>query len=330
MPLLPPSDYKAPWFLPGGHLQTIVPSLTREMIHVTEEKERLELEDGDFLDLEWHRKKEPSDKLVIFCHGLEANAGASYVQEIAGALARKGWDALAWSFRGCSGERNRLPRFYHSGATEDLVEVVNHVLKSHPAKQIDFVGFSLGGNLILKYLGEQGEQASPRLGRAVAFSVPCDLADSAEAMDTFLNREIYTRRFMQSLSRTIREKEKVFPDEMDSKNLAKIRTFHEFDNHYTAPLHGFTDAKDYWKRSSSRFFMEKIRIPALLVNAENDPFLGPGCLPRAEAEASSYFYLEVTKEGGHVGFPGNFGRESWISQRVLRFFERDSRSMEAP
>ena len=291
---------------------------------MTEEKERLELADGDFLDLEWYRGGEDATKLVILCHGLEANAGASYVQEIAGVLARKGWHILAWSYRGCSGERNRLPRFYHSGATEDLAAVVNHALETHAAQQIDFVGFSLGGNLILKYLGEQGEQASARLGRAVAFSVPCDLADSAEAMDTFLNREIYTRRFMQSLSKTIREKEKLFPDEMDSAGLGKIRTFHEFDALYTAPLHGFADAKDYWKRSSSRFFMARIRIPALLVNAENDPFLGPGCFPRAEAEASSFFHLEVTRDGGHVGFPGCHDGESWMAWRVLQFLEGNS------
>lgn len=285
---------------------------------MTLEKERLELVDGDFLDLEW--KREEGERLVIFCHGLEADAGASYVQELAGVLSQRGWDILAWSYRGCSGEMNRLPRFYHSGATEDLAAVVAHAMVSHPAKKIDLVGFSLGGNLILKYLGEQAEQVSPRLGRAVTFSVPCDLACSAEALDTVFNREIYMRRFIKSLADKIRQKHAFFPKEMSLNALDDIRTFREFDNRYTAPIHGFVDAEDYWICSSSRTYLEKIRIPTLLVNAENDPFLGPGCYPRSEAAASSFFYLEVPREGGHVGFPSRGGNGPWMAARALQFF----------
>lgn len=288
---------------------------------MTEEQERLELADGDFLDLQWCREGGEGEKLVILCHGFEADAGASYLQEMAGALREKGWDVLAWSYRGCSGEMNRLPRFYHSGATEDLGAVVNHALKSHRANQIDLVGFSLGGNMILKYLGEKAEEVSPRLGRAATFSVPCDLACSSHALDTAFNREIYMRRFIKSLADKIRQKEIVFPKEMDSTGLDKVRTFREFDSRYTAPLHGFIDAEDYWKRSSSRPFLEEIRLPALLVNAANDPFLGPGCFPREEAVASSFFHLEVPSTGGHVGFPGGVRNQSWMTRRALRFLE---------
>ena len=318
MPMLPSSDYQSPWFLPGGHFQTIAPSLLRKAPRVTDEKERLELADGDFLDLEWCRQEE-SSRLVILCHGLEANAGASYVQELAGVFSRKGWDVLAWSYRGCSGEMNRLPRFYHSGATEDLAAVVTHAIANHSAKKIDLIGFSMGGNLILKYLGEQSEEVPSRLNRAVTFSVPCDLACSAGALDTAFNREIYMRRFIKSLRKKVREKSLLFPERLNPDGLEKIRTFREFDTRYTAPLHGFVDAEDYWRSSSSRPFLEKIRIPTLLVNAENDPFLGPQCYPQAEAEANQCFNLEIPLKGGHVGFPGRKGDRSWMAERAVRF-----------
>lgn len=287
------------------------------------QRERVELADGDFLDLEWSRQEQ--SRLVILCHGLEANAGASYVQEMGCALFQKGWDVLAWSYRGCSGELNRLPRFYHSGATEDLAAVVAHALASHPAEQIDLVGFSLGGNMILKHLGECGEELSPRLGRAVAFSVPCDLACSAAALDTSFNREVYMRRFIRSLADKVRRKHRAFPDDgrLDPTGLERLRTFREFDTAYTAPLHGFRDAEDYWARSSSRPFLARIRVPALLVNAANDPFLGPACYPREEAIGSEFFFLEIPAEGGHVGFPSG---QSWMAERALQFLFEDSSS----
>lgn len=288
---------------------------------MTLERERLELADGDFLDLEWRR--EATDRLAILSHGLEGDAGASYIQGMAGALVRRGWDVLAWNYRGCSGEMNRLPRFYHSGATEDLEAVIEHALKVHPANQIDLVGFSLGGNLTLKYLGERGESVSPRLGRAVAFSVPCDLACSSRKLDTAFNREVYMRRFIRTLADKVRRKHLMFPEAMDPSGLDAIRTFREFDDRYTAPLHGFRDANDYWERSSSKPFMEGIRVPSLLVNAENDPFLGPGCYPREQAARNSLFMLEVPKNGGHVGFSrrGPERGEDWMSLRAARFLK---------
>lgn len=319
MPVIVNSTYRAPFWLPGGHLQTIVPSLVRKVPVITRERERLDLVDGDFVDLQWHRQGR--GKLVILCHGLEANAEASYIQEMASALSNKGWDVLAWSYRGCGGEMNRLPRFYHSGATEDLAEVVAHALDNHPATQIDLVGFSLGGNMILKYLGEQGEAVSPRLGRAAAFSVPCDLACSSRALDTVFNREVYMRRFIKSLAAKVRAKQALFPDCLETEGLDRIRTFLEFDNRYTAPLHGFQDAEDYWARSSSRPLLPQIKIPALLVSADNDPFLGPNCYPRSEAENSDHFHLEVTRGGGHVGFANSAAGAPWMPERASRFFE---------
>lgn len=317
MPIVEKSSYRPPWWMPGGHVQTIVPALWRKVPRVTREKERLELADGDFLDLEWRR--EGRERLVVLCHGLEADAGASYIQGMAGALSRRGWDVLAWNYRGCSGEMNRLPKFYHSGATEDLRAVVEHAQANHPATVVDLVGFSLGGNLVLKYLGEMGGEVPERIGRAVAFSVPCDLACSSLALDRAFNRRVYMKRFIESLGDKVRAKHALFPEALDPGGLEGVRNFRGFDDRYTAPLHGFRDAEDYWERSSSRRFLSGIKVPALLVNAANDPFLGPGCYPREEAEESRWFHLEVTGGGGHVGFPGGGDGESWGERRAAAF-----------
>lgn len=308
------SSYRAPAHLPGGHLQTIVPALLRKVERVTIRRERLELPDGDFLDLDWAGGG--SSRLAVLSHGLEASSSAPYIQGMARALHERGWDVLAWNFRGCGGEPNRLPRFYHSGSSDDLDHVLKHALSAHPADRVDLVGFSLGGNLTLKYLGER--EASPRVHRAVVFSVPCDLACSAGRLARFSNR-IYMGRFLRSLEGKLRDKHPRFPDEIRLDRLKGVRDFRGFDDRFTAPLHGFRDAGDYWARCSSRRFLANIRIPTLLVNAANDPFLGPGCFPRAEAEESRWFHLEVPAEGGHVGFSGRGGY--WSETRAVEFLE---------
>lgn len=282
-------------------------------------RERLELADGDFLDLDWAAGG--SDRLAILSHGLEADSKATYIQGMAAALQRRGWDVLAWNYRGCSGEPNRLLRFYHSGASDDLDHVVRHALEVHAASRVDLVGFSLGGNMTLKYLGER--DPLPRLHRAVAFSVPCDLACSSARLSTPVNRHLYMRRFLVSLRRKLAEKRPHFPDRIDLRGAGSIRDFRGFDDRYTAPLHGFTDAEDYWKRSSSRPFLSRIPLPVLLVNAANDPFLGPGCFPREEAEGSGYFHLEVPQDGGHCGF-FHGGPESWAEMRAAEFLSGEA------
>jgi len=317
MPLLNSSSYSPPRFLRGGHSQTLFPALFRRVARVTEECERLELGDGDFLDLFWKRRG--ADRLAILCHGLEGNAHAAYIQGMAAALYRRGWDVLAWNFRGCGGERNRLPRFYHSGATADLRAVVEHALASHPAERADLIGFSLGGNLLLKYLGEAPRSLPGRLGRAVAFSVPCELACSSEALARRGN-SIYMWNFLRALRAKVREKHPLFPEKIRVDGLGGIRTFRDFDDRYTAPLHGFRDAEDYWSQSSSRQFLPGILVPTLLVNALNDPFLGPRCYPRAEASMSRTFHFETPAEGGHVGFvPRGSCGEYWSESRAAEF-----------
>lgn len=319
MPLIQNSSYRVPSWLPGGHVQTIYPALFRRVAHITNRTERLELPDGDFIDLEWAGAG--GSRLAILSHGLEANTKTEYIQGMATALIRRGWDVLAWNFRGCSHEPNRLLRMYHSGATEDLHAVITHALENHPAKSVDLIGFSLGGNLTLKYLGERPGDMPAQIRRAVAFSVPCDLSCSSAKLSMPSNR-IYMERFLIAMRSKVRAKKRMFPDELDLTGLNRIRTFQQFDDRYTAPIHGFLNAADYWKRNSSRQFLPSITVPTLLVNAANDPFLGPGCHPHEEAEASEHFHFEIPSTGGHVGFPtfGN-GGEYWPEKRAVEFLE---------
>jgi predicted alpha/beta-fold hydrolase len=314
MPLIHDSTYRPPKWLRGGHLQTIHPALFRRVAAVTDRRERLELEDGDFLDLEWAGGR--SGRLAILSHGLEGCSRAAYVQGMARALVKRGWDVLTWSFRGCSGEPNRLASFYHSGKTEDLDAVIRHAMRTHPAEKIALIGFSLGGNLTLKYVGERGSEIHPGISRAVAFSVPCELACSSAKLAEWQNR-IYMERFMKSLRAKVKGKHRLFPEDLDVTGVDRMRTFAEFDGRFTAPLHGFADAEDYWKRSSCRQFLPGIAIPTLLVTAANDPILGPACYPREEAEGSSPFHLEIPPEGGHVGF--GTGTEYWSETRAAEF-----------
>jgi uncharacterized protein len=317
MPLIQHSSYRAPSWLPGGHVQTIYPALFRRIGRVVSHAERLELADGDFIDLAW--SEQGGHRLAVLSHGLEADMRSGYMQGMAAALIRRGWDVLRWNFRGCGGTPNRLLRMYHSGATEDLHEVVSHALAHHPARCVDLIGFSLGGNLTLKYLGERGEDLPQRLRGAVTFSVPCDLACSSRQLSLPANR-VYMERFLVALRAKIRAKARMFPRQLDLTGIDRIRSFGEFDDRYTAPIHGFLDAEDYWSRSSCRSYLPRVRTPVLLVNAANDPFLGPGCHPWEEAEGSDFLHFESPRMGGHVGFPsfGNSG-EYWSETRAAEF-----------
>ncbi len=319
MPLIQESSYRAPSWLPGGHTQTMWPALFRRVRTVTGNPERLELPDGDFIDLEWAGPG--NRRLAILSHGLEADFRTGYIQGMAAALVCRDWDVLVWNFRGCGNGPNRLLRMYHSGATEDLDAVVRHAMANHAAEEIALIGFSLGGNLTLKYLGEDAAAVSDRVRRAVAISVPCDLACSSRELSLFSNK-IYMERFLIAMRAKIRAKDKMFPGELDLTGLSQVKTFQEFDDRYTAPIHGFRDAADYWERNSCRRFMAGIRVPALLINSCNDPFLGKDCYPVAEAMASDWLYFERPETGGHVGFP-TFGSdgEYWSETRAAEFLE---------
>ena len=309
------SSFCPPWWLRNAHLQTILPVFWRRHFKFPGEAERLELPDGDFLDLGWVRRGHR--RLVILSHGLEGSFDAGYIRGMATALLAAGWDTLAWTFRGCGPEPNRRLRFYHSGETGDLSAVIHHAANRYD--QIALVGFSLGGNLTLKYLGEQPPH--PSIIGGAAISAPVDLAASAGALDHRWGNRLYLRRFLATLIAKVEAKARRFPDEIDITGIRRIRSFQQFDDRYTARLHGFRDAQDYWTRSSARQFLPRITVPSLLINAQDDPFLPPACFPFAEAEANRCVFLDAPVHGGHVGFldfPKDDAR-TWAERRAVEF-----------
>jgi predicted alpha/beta-fold hydrolase len=325
MPILEHSTYQPPsWWVSGGHLQTIIPALFRKVASSPYTHERIATPDGDFLDCDWlyATSSLPSQKLVIISHGLESNSHRPNVLGMARAVSLCGYDALAWNFRGCSGEPNRLPRAYHSGATEDLHTVLEHAASKYD--EIYLIGFSLGGNLTLKYLGEQSEALSPKVKKAVVFSVPCDLAASSKQISRISNR-LYERRFLNSLRQKIEQKATLFPNQISLAPYLKkqIKTLRDFDDCYTAPLHGFQNAEDYYAKCSAKQFISRITIPTLMVNAKNDVFLAPSCYPFDEAKSSDVFFLETSESGGHLGFITKKTPHGlyWSEMRALGFIE---------
>lgn len=326
MPVLT-SDYEAPLLLRSGQLNTLFAHFLRRVERVPYRRERIDTPDGDFLDLDWMRMgggaAPGADRLAILAHGLEGSARRTYMRGMARALQRRGWDVLAWNLRGCSGDPNRLLPTYHSGLTEDVDAVVRHALSGGAYETAALVGFSLGGNLVLKYLGERGAAADARIRGAVAISAPVDLTSSAEALARFTNAH-YARYFLRKLRAKVAHKAEQFAGEVSVDGYGRLRTLADFDDRYTAPLNGFESAADYYRQSSSRPLLSKIRVPALLLNAADDPFLAPPCFPAAIAAASEHFFLEAPADGGHVGFVtlGAPQDEYWSERRTGAFLER--------
>ncbi len=326
MPLLP-TGYRAPWPLRNGHVHTVFPVWFRRVPKVHYQREVLELSDGDFLDLDWARIG--GDRVGIITHGLEGSSRRQYVLGMVKAFHRRGWDAVAVNMRGCGGTPNRLLRFYHSGVSEDLGEVLNFVLKQRYQK-IGLVGFSLGGNVTLKLLSELGDRVSSRVVGGVGISVPCDLKSSARRMSGLAHRP-YMKRFLMDLEEKIRRKQPAFPGKLDLKGYHRLKTFQDFDDRYTAPLHGFADAADYWRQASSIRVLPGLKVPALLLNALDDPFLGEECFPTEMARSHPWFHLELPPHGGHVGFVGGgeWAGEYYSERRALEFLMRDSNDQRA-
>lgn len=306
--------YKAPWWLPGGHLQTIAAALSPAP-RIAWQRERWDTPDGDFIDLDWAGRERNADApLLAIFHGLEGSSASPYARAIAAQVLDLGWRCVVPHFRGCSGELNRLPRAYHSGDSAELDWILRRLGARYAASGVlSAVGISLGGNALLKLLGEQGG-ASP-LRKAVAISAPLDLAAAGRSLDAGLSREIYTRIFLRTLKRKTFEKMRQKKISVDAARLGKARTFWEFDDAVTAPLHGFLGADDYWARSSSAPWLAKIRVPTLVLNARNDPFMPAAALDALGAVPPNVV-LEFPRSGGHAGFPGRGG---WLARRVLDF-----------
>jgi predicted alpha/beta-fold hydrolase len=286
---------------------------------VTPRRERIETPDGDFLDLDRGSAKGPTNRVAILSHGLQGCSRQTYVQGMSRALLRDGWYVIVLNFRGCSGEPNRLARSYHSGATEDLHAAVEHALTANAYDALALIGFSLGANLTLKYLGDAGPGVDPRIRGAVGISVPCDLQACAARLSHWDNT-IYMHRFLRYLKAKTRIKAKLFPREVTIEGLDKIRNFLEFDGRYTAPLHGFESAEDYWRKCSCKPVLRNSAVPALILNARNDPFLPPECFPEQECADSQFVHLETPKDGGHMGFvqwrpDGSY----WSEARAVEF-----------
>ena len=316
-----PSSYRAPAWLPGGHLQTIYSNLFIRVAPVRYRRERLELADGDFLDFDWIDGHAGSPVVVLF-HGLEGSADSPYARDLMARIQARGWHGVVAHFRGCSGEDNRLPRAYFAGDSEDVGYILRHIKSRHPAAPVYAVGVSLGGNALLKWLGEQGNAARTLVERAAGVSAPLDLTAAGHALDQGFNRRVYTTRFLRTLKAKALRKAKRFPGLLDAQAIAAATTFREFDTLVTARLHGFRDAEDYWHKVSSRPWLKSIRVPTLDINARNDPFLPPSALPTA-GEASTAVSLELPDSGGHVGFPsGPFpGNLDWLPRRLMQHFD---------
>lgn len=309
--------YSPPWFLFNKHLETIYPSLFRSVRLAEYQGERISTADNDFLDLYWLRRN--SKSVVIISHGLEGNAHRAYVRGMAKALFDGGSDILAWNYRGCGEEMNKALRFYHSGATDDLDVVVNHAI-ARGYEQVFLVGFSLGGNLTLKYVGERKVNAAVK--GVVAISVPMDLYTSSQKISTPSNW-IYSRRFLKSLKKKIAAKAKIM-EGLQVEGLDEINSLEEFDDHFTGPLHGFKSALDYYQHCSAIGFLEVIDVPTLIVNAQNDPFLSKECFPKHIA--NKQIRWETPLRGGHVGF-SRFGKNGlyWSEQKALEFIGAQKR-----
>lgn len=309
------SRFMPPVWLRSPHVQTIMPALRRPKLTLPIEWERIELPDGDFLDLAWTGPQ--TGKIGLLLHGLEGSLDSFYAQPLLQALVASGHRAALMHLRGCSGEPNRLAISYHSGKTDDLDAVVRHINRQAGQRVESLIGVSLGGNLLLKYLGEQGTAADTE--RAIAISVPFRLNDAALRMSRGLSR-IYQNYLLTALRHNFRERFSQIPCPLQV-DVDRLRTFRQFDDQVTAPLHGFAGVDDYYGRCSSRQFLKDIRIPTLILHSRDDPFMQADT-PPTEEELAESVTLELTRWGGHVGFSTSLRRvgiNGWLTRRVGEF-----------
>jgi uncharacterized protein len=316
-------EYRPSFLFRHQHFSTIFPTVTRLVKGVSYQRERIETPDDDFIDLDWSTLG--NQRLVVVCHGLEGSSDSAYMKGMVRHFNRNHWDAVAYNYRACSGEMNRHLRAYHAGATYDLQTVLEHILRSRNYTEIALVGFSLGGNLVLKYLGEAPDKVAKLVTKGVAISAPVHLESCANKIAEPSNF-IYNDRFIRKLrKKTIAKKDQIIAGGLDYNALVTTKSLKRFDDLFTAPANGFADAVDYWTKNSAKQFLKNIKIPALLVNAENDPFLAPPCFPYDEAKDNPNFKLMVPKYGGHVGF-AQFNKQGsyWSEEVAVQFCNQNN------
>jgi predicted alpha/beta-fold hydrolase len=316
--------YRAPVWLPGSNLQTLYPALLAPRPHVSYRRERWDTPDGDFIDLDWTENPDSglriADRerpLLVLFHGLEGNSNSQYARGLMHAATQRGWTGVVVHFRGCSGELNRLPRAYHSGDSAEINWILRRLRAQHIGGPLFAVGISLGGNALLKWLGEQGDAARHVVERAAAVSAPVDLHAAGNALEQGFNM-IYTKNFLATMKRKSLAKLLVHPGIFDAAALHATRTLREFDDLVTAPLHGYAGVDDYYTRASSKPHLASITVPTLLLNARNDPFLPAAALPESHM-LSAAVTAAFPEEGGHVGFADERGTLSWLPRTVLEF-----------
>lgn len=311
------SPFKHAWWLPEQHSQTLYSTLFKRSIPLKLTEEELELPDGDFVEMVWTEPTESGPIIVLF-HGMEGSIESGYAQGIMNTVHQLGWQGVVMHFRGCWKKDNRLPRWYHSGDSPDIDYFIRFLRERFPDRPLGAIGVSLGGNALLKYLGEQGE-ASP-LSAAMAISVPFQLANTSNHLTTGFSR-LYQRHLIRLVRKKIIDKHNKMPLDLDIEEFKKAKTFYEVDN-AAAKMHGFESADDYYQRASARQYLKSISVPTLVLHSRNDPFMTPTAIPTQE-ELSPKVTLELTNTGGHVGFvygANPLKPKYWIDKRVRQFF----------
>lgn len=304
-------DYKPSFLFKNGHINTCFPTLFRR-VEVEYRRERINTPDVDFIDIDWI--KNGNDKVILLCHGLEGSSKSKYIQGVAKYFSTRGWDILAMNYRGCSGEINKKIKFYNMGQIEDLAEVIK---KTEDYKKVVLAGFSLGAGLIINYLGKT--KIYPKnLYCAIVVSPPCDALGSAR---TFVKKSnfIYKKHFMDRLKKKIKEKSIVHPDKINLDRVLACDSIEEFDDVFTAPQYGYKDALDYYDKVSPRKSIPFIKIPTLILMAEDDPIMSESCYPVKESSKNKYITLQITKYGGHVGYARFFGEVYWLEERIFDY-----------
>jgi len=324
MPFILDKSFKPYILLRNKHVNTLYRYFFSDT-KVEFKRKRIKTFDNDFIDLDF--SKVNSNNIVILIHGLEGSSDSNYIHTMSQTLNNANFDVVVFNMRGCSGESNKQLSSYHSGKTEDLLEVINYLENNYEYLKINIIGYSLGGNLTIKFMGEFSNKMPSSIFSAVGVSVPCDLKGSVESISKYENK-IYMNGFLKTLREKAKQKATKFPnDNINIEKINKAKNFYEFDDFFTAPIHGFKDAEDYWKKSSCKQYIKGIKLPTLLISAKDDPFLDENCHPIKEAKQNDNFTFIQTKNGGHLGFVTGFkmNNQRWLENRILEFIQDNSK-----